>query len=95
MKVISRRPIVTFSRAHPGALAPLDHWYRTTLRAVWKSLTEMRRTFPHADPVGRLTVFNVGGGKYRVIARVNHHTQKVFVRAILTHGEYDRGGWKE
>jgi len=95
VRVISHKAIAVFSRAHPEALAPLDHWYRTTLRGRWKSLTEMRRTFPHADPVGRLTVFNVGGGKYRVIARVNHHTQKVFVRAILTHGEYDRGGWKE
>jgi mRNA interferase HigB len=95
MKVISHKAIVVFSGAHPESLAPLDHWYRTTLRAVWRSLIDMRRTFPHADPVGRLTVFNIGGGKYRLIARVNHGTQKVFIRAVLTHAEYDRGGWQE
>jgi mRNA interferase HigB len=55
----------------------------------------MRQTFPHADAVGRLTVFDIGGGKYRLIARVNYRTQRVFIRAVLTHAEYDRGGWKE
>jgi mRNA interferase HigB len=95
MRVISHKAIAVFSGDHPQALAPLDHWYRTTLRAGWKSLPEIRRTFPHADAVGRLTVFNVGRGKYRLIARVNHRTQKVFIRAVLTHAEYDRGGWEE
>jgi len=55
----------------------------------------MRAVFPHADPVGDLTVFNIAGNKYRLIARVNYRTQKVFVRAILTHGDYDLGRWKE
>ena len=95
MKVISHKAIVVFSEVHQEALPPLDHRYRTTLRAAWKSLAEMRQTFPHADPVGRLTVFDIGGGKYRLIARVNYRTQRVFIRAVLTHAEYDRGGWKE
>jgi mRNA interferase HigB len=59
------------------------------------TLAEMRAVFPHADPVGDLTVFNIAGNKYRLIARVNYRTQKVFVRAILTHGDYDLGRWKE
>jgi len=95
VRVISHKAIVDFTKAHPGALAALDHWYRTTLRAVWKSLAEIRRTFPHADLVGRVVVFNVGGGKYRLIARVNHRTQRIFIRAILTHAEYDKRGWRE
>jgi mRNA interferase HigB len=61
--VISHKAIVVFSEVHREALPPLDHWYRTTLRAAWKSLAEIRQTFPHADPVGRLTVFDIGRRK--------------------------------
>jgi mRNA interferase HigB len=39
-------------------------------------------------------VFNIGGNKYRLITLVDYAYQKVFVRAILTHAEYDREDWK-
>ena len=94
MRVISRKAIVSFDELHPDALAALDAWYRTALRAHWRSLVETREDFPHADPVGKRTVFNIGGNKYRLIARVNYRTQRVFIRAILTHAEYDNGGWE-
>jgi mRNA interferase HigB len=54
----------------------------------------MRMVYPNADLVGRRTVFNVAGNKYRLIARVNYQTQRVFVLYILTHTDYDRGDWK-
>ena len=50
--------------------------------------------FPHADIVGERTVFNIGGNKYRLIARVNYRTQKVFILAVLTHVDYDKDAWK-
>jgi mRNA interferase HigB len=42
-----------------------------------------------------LTVFNVGGNNYRLIAYIDYRYRKVFIRAILTHAEYNRGGWKD
>jgi mRNA interferase HigB len=39
-------------------------------------------------------VFNIGGAKYRLISRINYRTRKVFIRAILTHADYDKGAWK-
>jgi len=95
VRVISHKAIRDFVNAHPDALASLEHWYRTTLRAAWANLAETRQAFPHADLVGRVTVFNVGGGKYRLVARINYRTKRAFVRAILTHTEYDKGGWRE
>jgi len=52
------------------------------------------RDFSHADLVGRRTVFNVHGNNYRLIARVNYLTQRVFILDILTHSEYSKGNWK-
>jgi mRNA interferase HigB len=51
--------------------------------------------FPHADQVGKLTVFNIGGNKYRLIAAILFNRGKVYVRHLLTHAEYDQGKWKE
>jgi mRNA interferase HigB len=95
VRVISRKAIIGFSRVHRDAEAPLDAWYRTVLRARWGNLTQARMDFPHADAVGERTVFNFGGNKYRLIARVNYRTQKVFVLTILTHAEYDKDAWEK
>jgi len=54
----------------------------------------LRHVFPPADQVGDLVVFNIGGNKYRLIASVHFNRQKVYVRRVLTHAEYDRGDWK-
>jgi mRNA interferase HigB len=43
----------------------------------------------------RRTIFDVGGNKYRLIARVNFEQKLVFVLHVLTHPEYDKGGWNK
>ncbi len=94
MRVISKPAILKFSERHPDALVPLMNWYRITGRADWGSLAEVRRDFAHADIVGRRTVFNIHGNNYRLIARVNYRTKRVFILHILTHVEYSKGDWK-
>ena len=54
----------------------------------------MRRDFAHNDIVGRRTVFNIHGNDYRLIARINYRTKRVFILYILTHVEYSKGDWK-
>lgn len=94
MRIISRGAILEFSRAHADAYVPLMNWYRITKHAEWRTLADVRRDFGHADVVGRRTVFNIKGNKYRLIARVNYHTRRVFILYILTHKEYTKGAWK-
>ncbi len=40
-------------------------------------------------------MFNIAGNKYRLIARVNYQSQRVFVLYLFTHAEYDKGAWKQ
>ncbi|MHB1914731.1 MAG: type II toxin-antitoxin system HigB family toxin [Acidiferrobacteraceae bacterium] len=54
----------------------------------------LRAICASADRVGGLTVFNIGGNKYRLIAAIHDDRRKVFIRAVLPHEEYDRGQWK-
>lgn len=95
MHVISRRRLNEFAEKHPNTLTSLRHWYRLMKGGRFQSFVTLRNTFPHADQVGKLTVFNVGGNKVRLIAAIHYNRQKVYIRAILTHDEYDKGKWKE
>ncbi|MGO4879473.1 MAG: type II toxin-antitoxin system HigB family toxin [Bryobacteraceae bacterium] len=94
MRIISKPAILKFAEIHPDALVPLMNWYRIVRRADWGSLAEARIDFAHADIVGRRTVFNIHGNDYRLIARVNYRTKRVFILHILTHAAYNRGEWK-
>jgi mRNA interferase HigB len=92
--VISRKKLLQAATRHADLLAPLDVWYRVVRKAEWKSLADLRVTFPSADAVGKHTVFNIKGNAYRLIVEINYRSQRVFVRHVLTHAEYDKGTWK-
>jgi mRNA interferase HigB len=55
--------------------------------------SELRRTFNSVDKVGDLYVFNIGGNKYRLVASIRFEVQVLYVRAVLTHQDYDKGDW--
>jgi len=95
MRVIKRGALEAFWREHSDAKASLEPWYAVVRKADWKTPGELKQVYPNADLVGRRTVFNIAGNKYRLIARVNYQTQRVFVLYLLTHAEYDRGAWKQ
>jgi mRNA interferase HigB len=44
--------------------------------------------------VNRLTVFNIGGNKFRLIAAIHYNRKKLYIRHILTHADYDRNTWR-
>jgi mRNA interferase HigB len=95
MHIITRKRLNEFAATHPLAKAALAHWYRQMKPASFSSFAELRATFPSADQVGKLTVFNIGGNTARLIAAIHYNRGKVYIRAILTHAEYDKGRWKE
>jgi mRNA interferase HigB len=92
MWVISRRRLHEFWETHAEAKRRLAAWYKIVDTAQWSSFRDVKAVFPTADSVGRLVVFDVLS--YRVIARIEYMQHKVFIRAVLTHKEYDRNDWK-
>jgi mRNA interferase HigB len=93
--VISKRKLREFWTIYPDAEEPLRAWFQAARREDWKNFADVRARFPNSDRVGKLTVFNIAGNKYRLIAAIHHNRGKVYVRHVLTHAEYDRGEWKE
>ena len=95
MHIITRKRLNEFAGKHPTATGSLTHWHRALKRNNPPNFAELRRIFPHADQVDGLTVFNIGGNKARLIAAIHYNRRKVYIRAVLTHAEYDAGKWKE
>lgn len=47
--------------------------------------------FRSADILGNgRVIFDIGGNKYRLIAAVHFRGQRIYVRFVGTHAEYDR-----
>lgn len=88
-----------FAKVHADADAPLRAWYKAARKGTFRTLMELKRAFGSVDyvPVGQkeFHVFNIGGNKYRLIAVIHFNTQRLFIRHVLTHAEYDRGDWKK
>jgi mRNA interferase HigB len=61
----------------------------------WQCWSDVKSDFATASIVGNCVVFNIGGNKYRLVARVLYPIQKVFILTVMTHKEYDRDTWKE
>lgn len=95
MHVISKKRLRAFWASHPDAERPLRRWFKIVEDASWESFADVRNTYAHADQVGKFTVFNIAGNKYRLIAAIHFNRGKVFVRKVLTHVEYDQGDWKK
>ena len=95
MHVITRKRLNEFAEKHPEAVSSLAHWYRLMRKNGFTNFVMLRETFPHADQVGKFTVFNIGGNKARLIAAVHYNRNKIYIRHVLTHKEYDAGKWKK
>ncbi len=95
MHIITRKRLNEFAEKHPDTKVSLEHCYKLLKRGHFHSFVELRAEFPHADQVGKLTVFNIGGNKARLIVAIHYNRQKIYIRAVLTHDEYNEGKWKE
>lgn len=73
---------------------PLRDWISVVRNADWDNFADVRRTFNHCDVYCTCTIFDVGGNKYRVIAKVAYRIKVVFIRFVLTHQEYDENEWQ-
>ena len=100
MRVITRKRLREFTKRYPDAVDSLEKWYRLFREAEWENLQDVRRVYPHADPVtvgsgNIVTVFNICGNKYRLITGIHYNRQRVYVLRLLPHAEYSKDFWKD
>ena len=100
MRVISLKMLKAFGARHPDAQEPLRAWRRITIAAQWSNFLAVRQTFGSVDTArvgsgNRVTIFDIGGNKYRLIAAIHYNTGCVYALMVMTHAEYSRDHWKD
>ena len=93
MRVISNKILKEFysKPAYKDAKAPLESWYKSTVKATWNSPADIKRVYKHVSIIANnRAVFNVAGNKYRLIAGINYPAKIVFVKFVGTHKQYDK-----
>ncbi len=73
----------------------LLEWFRKASAMEATSFAALRQTIGSADYVGGYTIFDVGGNRYRIAAVIHYDKQRLYVRRVMTHAEYDRNAWRK
>ena len=91
MEVIAKKAINEFIEKYPKSAKSMLDWYLKTKESHWTNFADIKGVFGATDSVGNgLYVFNIGGNKYRLIARIIFAARTVFIRFIGTHKDYDK-----
>ncbi len=93
MHVISKRPFNDAVRAYPNHRQAPEDLYRVLRKSEFSSPDEMRRLFPSMDNFkykDKWWVIDVGGNHLRIVAFIQFVHNRMYVKHILTHAEYDK-----
>ena len=92
MTVAGKATLAKFGKKYPGARKPLQRFLDIAVAANWSHFPAVKDTFPATDyaaSTGTL-IFDIGGNKYRLIARVDFMEQVLVIQEVLTHEQYNR-----
>ncbi len=87
--------LLDFSAKYPDAEKPLASWWTVCKKNKFSSFNDLKKVFKTADMVGKGVVFNIRGGKYRVIVRVNVSAHRMRIKDSLPHAKYEKLNLKE
>lgn len=91
MHVISRPKLINFWEKHKDSENQLRVWFSKVRKAQWRNINELKKDFPTADYIGdNRVVFDIKGNKYRIIVLAFFDGQKIYIRFVGTHAEYDK-----
>jgi mRNA interferase HigB len=95
MHIITRKCLDEFYAIHSDAKGPLLAWYDIVKSVQFENFVHLRQYFPPADQVGKATVFNIKGNKYRLITAIHYNHKAIYTLEVMTHAEYSRNEWQQ
>ncbi len=95
MHVITKKRIKEARLLFPESASSLEGWYQVISKNNFKNFSELKKFFSSIDKVDNLYVFDIGGNKVRLIASIHFNRQRIYIRYILNHADYDKGKWKK
>ena len=93
MHVISKRPFSEAAERYPNQRQAILDVYSVLKRARFDSPAQMRQVFPSLDNFkyrDKWWVVNIGGNHLRMMAFIQFNQNRIYVKHIVTHAEYDK-----
>lgn len=93
MHIISKRPFKEAAKKHPNQKQALDDLYQVLNKGEFSSPDDMRKVFPSLDNFkhkNKWWVIDVGGNNLRLIAFIQFVQNRIYIKHIATHAEYDK-----
>lgn len=91
MRIVSKKKIIDYYTKHIASNTALALWYQNVSKSKWDHFNDLKKDYSSVDYVGNhRVVFNIKGNDFRLIAIVIYISQKVYIRWIGTHAEYDK-----
>lgn len=93
MHVISIKPFQEAAEKYPNHSNAIMDVYRVLRKANFNSPEEMRKIFPSLDNFkykDKWWIINIGGNNLRLMAFIQFVQNRMYVKHILTHSEYDK-----
>ena len=91
MLIVYLEKLSAFAKKHSDARKSLATWQDVAEKAVWKAKQDVLRDFPKAKMIANNRArFEIVHNTYRLIVYINYDAQRVIIRFIGTHNEYDR-----
>lgn len=96
MRVVNEPVVARFIRKHADARLWLENWLTVARSARWQTIQDVKRAYPAADggvkvaSGAKVTVFDVGGNKYRLVTDIAYAIGTVIILELMTHAEYSK-----
>ncbi len=95
MNVIALRSLREFWEVYPEAENVLRDWNKLARSVNPNHFADLKTTFGSVDLARAkddmvVFIFDVGGNKYRVVARIDFEYRVLFILFVFTHSEYTR-----
>ncbi|MCK4842612.1 MAG: type II toxin-antitoxin system HigB family toxin [Methylococcales bacterium] len=93
MHIISKKPFSAASTKYPNDRDAIMNIYNVLRKAEFDTPNIMKETFTSLDNFkykDKWWVIDIGGNNLRLIAAILFSSQKMYVKHIVTHAEYDK-----
>ncbi|MBS7520804.1 type II toxin-antitoxin system HigB family toxin [Serratia ureilytica] len=93
MHIISREPFNNATKQYPNEATALEAIYKALRRGEFRTPDELKALFPSLDRMKykeKWWVIDVGGNHLLILFFASFETQKVFIKHIVSHAEYDK-----
>ena len=93
MHVISRKPFSDAAEKYPNDAAAIERTYKVLRQGDFRHPDNLKRVFPSLDNFkykNKWWVIDIGGNNLRLIAFIAFTDNRMYVKHIINHAEYDK-----